>query len=95
MTSKLVGYGLFIGVCLVAVIIMLGMVMVHGAQAADTEELRKRDKQWFLIVPVYNCGECKDRQMRLSMPSLDDCRRVRDLNSGTLCMTQDDEKAHR
>jgi hypothetical protein len=67
---------------------------MFASSALAADDTAKKNKQgWFLIVPVYNCGECKERQMRIIMPSVEVCREVRDLNSGMVCVMQDDTKA--
>jgi hypothetical protein len=91
MIPRMTGYMLFVGVCFVALVIILGVWTVHGAQAADAK--KQQAITWYLMVPVYNCDPCKNREDHLVMPSIDVCRQIRDLNSGTRCITQDDEKS--
>ena len=44
--------------------------------------------EWFLVLSVMSCGNC-NREVQIAMPSIEVCRVVRDLNSGSKCVTTD------
>lgn len=80
---------------LILLIVVLALFGGINAHAEEQLQDHKQHKEWFLIVPIYHCDSCVSREERLIMPSIEACREIRDLNSGTRCMTEDDEPSRR